>query len=120
MAEATAEAEDAARADARWQWVTPGALVAALLWFFGTIAFSLYVSYFGNFNETYGTLGGVIVLLLWLFITAYSVLLGAEVNAELERAFARDATMGKSRPMGTRGAKMADQVSRPNGTPDER
>ncbi|HSH23529.1 MAG TPA: YhjD/YihY/BrkB family envelope integrity protein [Acidimicrobiales bacterium] len=68
-----------------WRWVTPGAIVAIALWLLGSIGFSVYVAVFGKFNETYGILGGVVVLLLWLLLTAYAVVLGAELDRELER-----------------------------------
>ena len=68
-----------------WRWVTPGALVATVLWLVGSLAFSLYVATFGKYNETYGVLGGVVVLLLWLLLTAYAIVLGAELDREVER-----------------------------------
>lgn len=75
----------ASRAAPPWRWVTWGSVVATLLWLGATLLFSLYVSRFGSYNETYGALGGVIVLMLWFFLTGYAALLGAEVDAELER-----------------------------------
>lgn len=99
------------RADAQFRWVTPGAVVAAFLWILGSIAFSLYVSFFGNYNKTYGALAGVIVLMLWLYLTSYIVLLGAEINAEAERQTARDSTTGDPKPMGGRSAAAADTVA---------
>lgn len=94
----------------RWRWVSWGSVVATLLWLAATALFSLYVSRFGNYNETYGALGGVIILMLWLYITAFAVLLGAELNAELEHQTKRDTTEGKPEPLGRRGANMADTV----------
>jgi membrane protein len=79
----------------RWRWTTPGALVATGLWLLASIGFSLYVRFFGSFNETYGVLGAVVVLMLWLYISAYVVLMGGELNAELERQTARDTTVGE-------------------------
>ncbi|HEX2300581.1 MAG TPA: YhjD/YihY/BrkB family envelope integrity protein, partial [Pseudonocardiaceae bacterium] len=73
------------RQDAPFRWMTPGAVVAAFLWILGSVAFSVYVGLFGSFNQTYGALTGVIVLMLWLYLTSYIVLLGAEINAEAER-----------------------------------
>jgi membrane protein len=73
------------RDHARWQWATPGALVATALWVLGSVAFSVYVSEFGSYQKTYGALAGAAVLMLWLFLTAYVVLLGAELNAVAER-----------------------------------
>ncbi|WP_133366130.1 YihY/virulence factor BrkB family protein [Qipengyuania sediminis] len=94
----------------RWRWVTPGSLLATVLWIAGSGLFSIYASNFGSYNETYGTLGGVVVLLTWLWLSAFIVLLGAEVNAEIEHQTARDTTVGADRPLGARGAAMADSV----------
>ncbi|HEY6422684.1 MAG TPA: YihY/virulence factor BrkB family protein [Pseudonocardiaceae bacterium] len=94
----------------KFRWVSVGSVVAALLWLLGTVGFSLYVNFFGNYNKTYGALAGVVVLLLWLFLTCYVVLLGAEINAEAELQTARDSTAGKPEPMGQRGAVVADSM----------
>ncbi len=69
----------------RFQWVSPGAILAVVLWLVASLAFAFYVANFGNYNKTYGTLGGVIVFLTWLWISNIAVLLGAELNAETER-----------------------------------
>jgi membrane protein len=95
----------------RFRWVSVGALVAALLWIIGSVGFSLYVNFFGNYNKTYGALGGVVVLMLWLYLTSYIVLLGAEINAESERQTRHDTTRGPAQPMGARGADAADTVA---------
>ncbi|MDQ4033548.1 MAG: YihY/virulence factor BrkB family protein [Actinomycetota bacterium] len=92
------------------RWVTLGSVVAALLWLLGSAGFSLYVNFFGNYNKTYGALAGVIVLLLWLYLTCYVVLLGAEINSEAERQTMCDTTIGEPRPMGQRGAVVADTM----------
>ncbi len=68
----------------RWRWITPGAGIACLLWIAGSVAFSYYVSNFGSYNETFGALGGVVVLLMWLWLSAFIMLLGAEFDAEIE------------------------------------
>jgi len=94
----------------RWQWVSVGSLVATALWMLASLVFSWYSSRFGSFNKTYGTLAGGILLLLWLQITAYVTLLGAELNAEIEHQTARDSTTGAPQPLGARGAEMADTV----------
>ncbi len=94
----------------RWRWVTPGALAATVLWLVGSIAFSVYVSNFGTYNETYGTLGAAVVLLLWLLLSAYAIVLGAELDAEMERQTVRDSTRGPTRPLGERDAYAADTV----------
>jgi membrane protein len=99
------------REQPRWQWVSPGALGATVLWVIGSALFSLYVGRFGSYNETYGSLGAVVVLLLWFWLSSYISLAGAELNAELERQTARDTTTGAPRPMGARGARMADTVA---------
>lgn len=98
------------RDDAEWRWVTPGAGVATVLWLVASAGFSLYVSRFGSYNDTYGSLGGVVVAMLWLFLTAYVVILGAELDAELERQTLRDTTEGRDEPLGCRGAEAADTV----------
>lgn len=95
-----------------WRWVNPGAVIATVLWLLASIAFSVYVSNFGNYNETYGALAGVIVLLLWLFLSAFVVLLGAEINSELEHQTRHDTTAGEQQPMGRRGAYVADHLGR--------
>lgn len=96
------------RKQPKWRWATPGALGATALWLLGSGAFSFYVEKFGSYNETYGTLGAVIILLTWLWLGAYVVLLGAELDAELEMQTARDSTVGPDQPMGRRGAYVAD------------
>ncbi len=101
------------RQDARWSWVSPGAVVATVLWLAGSILFSIYTANFGSYNETYGSLGAVVIVMLWLLLTAFSVILGAEVNAELERQTHRDTTTGPERPMGQREAYVADTVGAP-------
>lgn len=94
----------------KWRWVSPGSLLATVLWIAGSALFSIYASNFGSYNETYGTLGGVIVLLTWLWLSAFIVLLGAEVNSEIEHQTKRDTTEGPDKPLGQRGAVMADSV----------
>src|SRR5512132_3629445 len=86
------------RANPRWRWVSPGAVVALVLWLLGSVGFSYYVDNFGKYNQTYGALAAVIILLLWLFLSAFAVLLGAEFNAETERQTAADTTTGPDRP----------------------
>jgi membrane protein len=97
----------------RFAWVTTGSLVATALWIVGSILFSLYVNNFGSYNKTYGTIAGVVVLMLWLYLTSYIVLLGAEINAESERQTLQDTTRGEPAEMGERGAAAADEVARP-------
>jgi membrane protein len=92
----------------RFSWVTLGSVAATVLWVVGSVLFSLYVNNFGSYNKTYGALAGVVVLLLWMYLTSYIVLLGAEINSESEYQTAADTTKGSSAPMGTRGAVKAD------------
>ena len=99
------------RADAKWRWITPGSLLAAGLWLVASLAFSFYVSNFGSYDAAYGTLGGVVVALFWFYLSAYAVILGAELNAELELQTRRDTTTEPVRPMGQRGAFVADHVA---------
>ncbi len=73
-------------AEQDWAWVTPGSIVATLLWVIVSLAFKLYITYFGSYNETYGTLGAFIVLLTWFYLSGLSILVGAEMNAEIEHA----------------------------------
>jgi membrane protein len=98
------------RANPRWRWVSWGAVVALVVWLLGSVGFSWYVDNFGKYNQTYGALAAVIVLLLWLFLSSFAVLLGAELDAEIERQTARDTTTGPDRPLGERDAEVADTV----------
>ena len=98
------------RRSAQVRWLSPGTLVATVLGLLGSAGFSLYVHNFGTFNEVYGTLGAIIVLLLWFFLSAFSIVLGALLNAEMEHQTARDTTVGRPRPMGERGAFVADTI----------
>jgi membrane protein len=93
-----------------WHWVSWGAVVAAGIWLIASIGFSIYVSLLGNYNKTYGSLGAVIILLVWLYLSAFAVLLGAELNAEMERQTVYDTTSGADRPMGQRDAYAADTL----------
>ena len=98
------------RANPRWRWVSWGAVVALVLWLLGSVGFSWYVDNFGKYNQTYGALAAVIILLLWLFLSSFAVLLGAEFDAETERQTARDTTTGPERPLGQRDAEVADTL----------
>jgi membrane protein len=103
----------------RFRWVSVGALTATVLWVLGSVGFSLYVNFFGNYNKTYGAVAGVVVLMLWLYLTSYIVLLGAEINAESERQTRADTTRGPSQPMGARGADAADTLAGEPGRPKQ-
>lgn len=98
------------RADPEWRWITPGASLALVLWLSGSALLSLYVANFGKYGQTYGSLATVVILLLWLYLSAYALILGAEVNAEIEHQTGIDTTTGDRRPMGRRGAHVADTL----------
>lgn len=99
------------RASPQWRWVSWGSALAALLWLAGSAAFSWYVANFGNFNETYGSLGAVIGFMTWIWMSAAVILLGGELNAEMEHQTARDTTAEPEAPLGDRRAAMADNVA---------
>lgn len=99
-----------ARELARWRWVTWGSVVAATLWVTGSLLFALYLHTFGSYAKMYGALGGVVVLLMWFYLSSFFVVLGAEINAEMERQTEQDTTEGAEVPMGQRGAHAADSV----------
>jgi membrane protein len=101
------------RRPARWPWVVPGALLAALAWAAVSGAFSWYVSTLSDYTATYGSLSAVIVFMTWLWLSAIVILLGAELNAELEHQTVRDSTRGKPKPLGRRGAVVADNIGPP-------
>ena len=96
------------REPARWLWLAPGALVATLLWIAISFGFSFYVAYVSDYNATYGSLSAIVVFLMWLFLSAYGVLGGALLNAEIERQTTVDTTTGQEMPIGERGAVLAD------------
>jgi len=99
------------RDEPRWTWVSWGSGIATLLWVLATIGFALYANFFGNYNKTYGALAGVIILMFWLFLSAFVVLVGAELNTEMELQTAKDTTTGPEQPMGERGGHAADHVA---------
>lgn len=94
----------------RWTWITWGSAAATILWLAASALFSFYAANFGTFNATYGSLGAVIGFMTWLWISAIVILLGAELNAEMEHQTARDTTTGRPKPLGARGATMADTI----------
>lgn len=98
------------RREAKWRWLSIGSVFASLAWLAGSLAFSWYLSNFANYDATYGSLGAVIGLMTWMWLSAIVVLLGAELNAEIEHQTARDSTVGAEKPLGARGAVMADTV----------
>ena len=99
------------RATARKRWVSWGAVLATAVWLAASLLFSLYVANFANFNKTYGSLGAIVALLFWFYVSAFVVLLGAELNAEMELQTERDTTTGPPEPMGERGAYVADHIA---------
>ena len=98
------------RKRARWQWVSIGSVFAAVAWIAASFLFSWFLAHFANYNATYGSLGAAVGLMMWLWISATVVLLGAELNAEIEHQTAQDSTVGEEKPLGARGAVMADTV----------
>jgi membrane protein len=95
------------------KWVSLGAIVVTVIWALVSLGFSFYVDNFGSYDKTYGTIAGVIVLMLWLYVTCYLVLFGAEINSEAEHQTAEDTTQGPPVPMGQRNATMADELPDP-------
>ena len=104
----------------RFSWVSLGAVVVTVIWALVSVGFSLYVDNFGSYDKTYGAIAGVIVLMLWLYLTCYLVLLGAEINSEAEHQTAHDTTTGEPQPMGARDAKMADTLPESPGAEEGR
>jgi membrane protein len=98
------------RAKPRWRWITWGSAFAAVGWLAASLLFSWYAAHFGSFNKTYGSLGAVIGFLMWMWISVIVILIGAKLNAETEHQTARTTTAGPGRPIGARGARMADTV----------
>ena len=100
------------RRGAQWRWVTWGSAAAATLWLSGSVLFELYVKNFSSYGVTYGALGGVIVLIMWFYLGGFAVVLGAQINAEMEHQTMVDTTEGPPKPMGKRGAYVADTLGR--------
>jgi membrane protein len=95
---------------AKWRWISVGSVFAALAWLLVSALFSWYLGNFANYNATYGALGAVVGLMMWMWLSTIVVLVGAELNSEIEHQTARDTTIGPEKPLGTRGAVMADTV----------
>ncbi len=98
------------RRAARWEWLSVGTLAASLLWIVGSSLLSWYLSNFGNYGATYGSLGAAIGLMMWMWMSAIIVLCGAELNSEIEHQTALDTTVGYPKPLGTRGGAVADTL----------
>lgn len=102
------------RDEPKWRWVSWGGAFAAIVWLAASLLFSWYAANLGRFNETYGSLGAAIGFMLWMWVSSIVLLIGAELNAEMEHQTAKDTTEGHPRPLGERGATMADTVGRPS------
>lgn len=98
------------RVSPRWRWVSVGSVLALILWIVVSVGFAWYVTNFGNYDKTYGSVGAIIILLLWFYLSTFIVLIGAELNAEIEHQTTRDSTVGPKKPLGQRGARVADTV----------
>ena len=98
------------RDEAQWRWITGGSAFAAVTWLVVSFLFSYYTSHFGSYNKTYGSLGAVFGFMTWIWLSVMVILLGAELDAEMEHQTVRDTTSGSPKPMGQRGARMADTV----------
>jgi len=99
------------REDAKWEWITPGSLFASITWLLLTVAFGFYVAHLTNYQASYGSLGAVVALLTWMYLSAYAFVVGAELNSEIEHQTAKDSTTGSPLRMGDRGAWAADNVA---------
>ena len=106
------------RDEPKWRWVSPGAFVATLLWLIASIGFTVYVAHFNSYDKTYGSLGGVIILLTWLYMSSLVVLLGAVINAQSEKQTRGDSTKDPSRRMGQRSGA-ADMLGRTRSDDDK-
>ena len=98
------------RRKAQWRWISVGSIFAMLFWLSGSALFSWYLSSFADYDATYGSLGAAIGLMTWLWLSVIVILVGGELNAEIEHQTARDTTIGGEKPLGARGAVMADTV----------
>jgi membrane protein len=98
------------RREPRWQWLTVGSVVAAIAWLISSVLLSWYLSNFANYDATYGSLGAAIGLMMWMWISSIVILVGAELNGEIEHQTAKDSTVHGEKPLGERGAAKADTV----------
>jgi membrane protein len=103
------------RTQPRWRWITWGTAFAAIAWLVASVLFSWYVANFGSYNKTYGSLGAIVGFMTWIWISVVVVLVGAKLDAEMERQTAPDTTTGRPKPLGRRGAKIADTVGAAQG-----
>jgi membrane protein len=100
---------------ARWQWLSVGSVFAAMAWLASSALLSWYLANFANYNATYGSLGAAIGMMMWMWVSAIVILCGAELNSEIEHQTVRDSTVERDRPLGARGAMMADTVGAASG-----
>jgi len=98
------------RESPQWSWITPGAIFAGIVAVIVSAAFTWYVANFGSYNETYGSLGAIVGFLTWLWLVVVVLVMGGELNSEMEHQTAKDTTTGSHEPMGQRGATVADEV----------
>ncbi|MGH7797828.1 MAG: YihY/virulence factor BrkB family protein [Candidatus Binatia bacterium] len=98
-----------------WRWITGGAVIATVLWLVGSVLFSYYVANFSSYNAVYGSLGVVVILMMWLLLSVYCILLGAKINAAIEHQAKADTTVVEPKPRGERGAHVADRAERKTG-----
>ena len=99
------------RRKAKWRWLTLGSVISTLLWVLATFGFGIYAANLTDYNATYGSLAAIVIFQMWLFLSSYAILIGAEINAETERQTFHDSTVGPDRPRGERGAVMADNIA---------
>lgn len=98
------------RKNPKWRWVSWGSVIATIIWIAGSLGFSYYVNNFSNYNATYGSLAAVVILLFWFYISSFIIIMGAELNSEIEHQTKIDSTVGKDKEMGHRGAHQADDL----------
>lgn len=96
------------RREAKWRWVTVGSVFATVMWLIASYGFSFYLNHFASYNKTYGSVGGIVILLMWFYLSAYMILLGAQLNSAIEFQTDKDSTVGEDKPKGERGAYVAD------------
>ncbi|WP_462153892.1 YihY/virulence factor BrkB family protein [Pseudoalteromonas piscicida] len=99
------------RRAAKWRWITLGSFTATGLWILASLGFSYYVAQFSSYNETYGSLGGVVIMMMWLYLSAYIIIFGAALNASTELQTLKDSTVGPEKERGQRGAFVADNLT---------
>jgi membrane protein len=96
------------RRSPKWRWISVGSIAATLTWIIGSGLLSFYLANFGHYDATYGSLGAAIALMIWMWMSTIVILFGAELNSEIEHQTIADSTTGAAKPLGRRGAKMAD------------